>query len=279
MLTFEESVNIAFEQFDLNMKKVNADFTYAFEMAQLMDSYTSYEMLMYEEVQDDDGEVVEKKDSIITRVINYVKRLIADIKASIRNASMPEEEALTVERWLQSQNGQVQLQYDIAAIEQAANKQMVQGRKMIQRLAQFLPFEDTEIAKFVDTCTNFVIQKGKVVVPIAALGMIRRKCSENVLNGLDKKISEFKAIDPYKTPGEIKAEKKAAKQAVKAAKKAEKATADAAKKQKCEQQKMQICNAITKMSKDVGTACSNVYGTIEKTYRSAKQRMNKGGNK
>ena len=99
MLTFEESVNVAFEQFDLNMKKINADFTYAFEMAQLMDSYTSYEMLMYEEVQDDDGEVVEKKDSIITRVINYVKRLIADIKASIRNASMPEEEALTVERW------------------------------------------------------------------------------------------------------------------------------------------------------------------------------------
>lgn len=275
MLTFEESVNIAFEQFDLNMKKVNADFTYAFEMAQLMDSYTSYEMLMYEEVQDDDGEVVEKKDSIITRVINYVKRLIADIKASIRNASMPEEEALTVERWLQSQNGQVQLQYDIAAIEQAANKQMVQGRKMIQRLAQFLPFEDTEIAKFVDTCTNFVIQKGKFIVPVATLGIIRRKCSENVLNGLDKKISDFKAIDPYKPPSEIKAEKKAAK----AAKKAEKANADAAKKQKCEQQKMQICNAITKMSKDVGTACSNVYGTIEKTYRSAKQRMNKGGNK
>lgn len=271
MITFEESVDIMTQQFDLDIRRLNNEYDFAFEMALVTDSFTSYDMFVYEEVNDtDDGNGGVKKDSFIIRIINYIKKLIADIKASIRNGFMSEEDAITVEKYLQSQTGQMQLEYDINAIQRSVDKQMVAGRKIIQQLAKFIPVEDVEIARFVDTTTNILGSIGKVMVPVSILGTIRRTAMHNTLNGLDKKVSDLKGTFTY---GEAR-QKEAIEAQLK--KNMEKST----RKAKVEKQKREVINAIAKMSKDVTQAVGKVTASINRKYQATKKEMaKKGGSK
>lgn len=270
MITFEESVDIMTQQFDLDIRRLNNEYDFAFEMALVTDSFTSYDMFVYEEVNDtDDGNGGVKKDSFVIRIINYIKKLIADIKASIRNGFMSEDDAITVEKYLQTQTGQMQLEYDISAIQRSVDKQMVAGRKIIQQLAKFIPVEDVEIAKFVDASTNLVANIGKVVVPVYMLGKIRRAAMDNTLNGLDKKVSDLKGTFTYDEARQKEAIDAQLKKSM------EKST----RKAKIEKQKREVINAIAKMSKDVTQAVGKVTASINRKYQATKKEMAKGGSK
>ena len=297
-MTFEDELDIITESFELDLIRAERDFHYAYEMALASDiPFQHYVQAMYEAGENeivDNGDSGKKK-SIFSRIIDSIARFIQDLNTSISNIFRKEQESedtSAVEAYFASQTGQVRLSYDMQAMEQAVNKKILEGRKVVQAISSTTGVPDDVVAQYCDSCVQLVDEYGGSLVRIAALDKIRKYVSEGCLKGMDAKVSKFKECETWEQKtARVERERKAAKVAAKATKDmkraaqlkkvtdkvAEKASNIVNKDMKRAAQLQKVATSVSNMVKKAGDAKRKVASEIRGQYNAARSKLSRKG--
>ena len=246
MTTFEHEIEIIEGTLDLEMARINRDYKYGLGMAVATESVCEYCMT---EAADGKG--------FFSRMIDAIVSFIQKINESVANL-FSKNEHVDLDSFLQSQTGQVQLSYDMEAIDREVNKKVLEGRKIIQAISSATGISDAKVAKFADGCANVVKDHGVFIASVAGIGLLRAKVGKDCLKDLDKKVSDLRHVMTYDetmdmTRAQVEKEQMERKRAKKEAK--------AAKRQK---QMNIVMNAINGMIHKAGSAKATVAGEINK---------------
>ena len=310
MLALEKSLEIINESFDLELARINRDYNYMTQMAEITGMDPAYMMESGGQNPSAPGK------NVIQRIIDAVVKFIQDVTASIK-AAFAKDRMEDVEQYLSSQTGQVQLSYDMEGIEAAVDKQILQGRKIVQKISSATGISDATIAKFSDECADVVNKYGGAVIQLGAISAIRKKCADVFLNGTDRKVQNLfhgeegekftyqsrKAAEDWErdrpkrekeAARKEKMDKKMAKKQEKQAKRDE-ARAEQLKRMndaidsgqiknkkdlrdyKREQQKKNVADAIAGMVSSAENAKKKVFSEITNIMHGQRSKMNKGG--
>ena len=246
MTTFEHEIEIIEGTLDLEMARINRDYKYGLGMAVATESVCEYCMT---EAADGKG--------FFSRMIDAIVSFIQKINESVANL-FSKNEHVDLDSFLQSQTGQVQLSYDMEAIDREVNKKVLEGRKIIQAISSATGISDAKVAKFADGCANVVKDHGVFIASVAGIGLLRSKIGKECLKDLDKKVSDLRHVMTYDetmdmTRAQVEKEQMERKRAKKEAK--------AAKRQK---QMNIVMNAMNGMIHKAGSAKATVAGEINK---------------
>ena len=246
MTTFEHEIEIIEGTLDLEMARINRDYKYGLGMAVATESVCEYCMT---EAADGKG--------FFSRMIDALVSFIQKINESVANL-FSKNEHVDLDSFLQSQTGQVQLSYDMEAIDREVNKKVLEGRKIIQAISSATGISDAKVAKFADGCANVVKDHGVFIASVAGIGLLRAKVGKDCLKDLDKKVSDLRHVMTYDetmdmTRAQVEKEQMERKRAKKEAK--------AAKRQK---QMNIVMNAMNGMIHKAGSAKATVAGEINK---------------
>lgn len=246
MTTFEHEIEIIEGTLDLEMARINRDYKYGLGMAVATESVCEYCMT---EAADGKG--------FFSRMIDAIVSFIQKINESVANL-FSKNEHVDLDSFLQSQTGQVQLSYDMEAIDREVNKKVLEGRKIIQAISSATGISDAKVAKFADGCANVVKDHGVFIASVAGIGLLRAKVGKDCLKDLDKKVSDLRHVMTYDetmdmTRAQVEKEQMERKRAKKEAK--------AAKRQK---QMNIVMNAMNGMIHKAGSAKATVAGEINK---------------
>ena len=246
MTTFEHEIEIIEGTLDLEMARINRDYKYGLGMAVATESVCEYCMT---EAADGKG--------FFSRMIDAIVSFIQKINESVANL-FSKNEHVDLDSFLQSQTGQVQLSYDMEAIDREVNKKVLEGRKLIQAISSATGISDAKVAKFADGCANVVKEHGVFIASVAGIGLLRAKVGKDCLKDLDKKVSDLRHVMTYDetmdmTRAQVEKEQMERKRAKKEAK--------AAKRQK---QMNIVMNAMNGMIHKAGSAKATVAGEINK---------------
>ena len=246
MTTFEHEIEIIEGTLDLEMARINRDYKYGLGMAVATESVCEYCMT---EAADGKG--------FFSRMIDAIVSFIQKINESGANL-FSKNEHVDLDSFLQSQTGQVQLSYDMEAIDREVNKKVLEGRKIIQAISSATGISDAKVAKFADGCANVVKDHGVFIASVAGIGLLRAKVGKDCLKDLDKKVSDLRHVMTYDetmdmTRAQVEKEQMERKRAKKEAK--------AAKRQK---QMNIVMNAMNGMIHKAGSAKATVAGEINK---------------
>ena len=246
MTTFEHEIEIIEGTLDLEMARINRDYKYGLGMAVATESVCEYCMT---EAADGKG--------FFSRMIDAIVSFIQKINESVANL-FSKNEHVDLDSFLQSQTGQVQLSYDMEAIDRVVNKKVLEGRKIIQAISSATGISDAKVAKFADGCANVVKEHGVFIASAAGIGILRAKVGKNCLKDLDKKVSDLRHVMTYDetmdmTRAQVEKDQMERKRAKKEAK--------AAKRQK---QMNIVMNAMNGMIHKAGSAKATVAGEINK---------------
>ena len=246
MTTFEHEIEIIEGTLDLEMARINRDYKYGLGMAVATESVCEYCMT---EAADGKG--------FFSRMIDAIVSFIQKINESVANL-FSKNEHVDLDSFLQSQTGQVQLSYDMEAIDREVNKKVLEGRKIIQAISSATGISDAKVAKFADGCANVVKDHGMFIASAAGIGLLRAKVGKDCLKDLDKKVSDLRHVMTYDetmdmTRAQVEKEQMERKRAKKEAK--------AAKRQK---QMNIVMNAMNGMIHKAGSAKATVAGEINK---------------
>lgn len=246
MTTFEHEIEIIEGTLDLEMARINRDYKYGLGMAVATESVCEYCMT---EAADGKG--------FFSRMIDAIVSFIQKINESVANL-FSKNEHVDLDSFLQSQTGQVQLSYDMEAIDREVNKKVLEGRKIIQAISSATGISDAKVAKFADGCANVVKDHGVFIASVAGIGLLRAKVGKDCLKDLDKKVSDLRHVMTYDetmdmTRAQVEKEQMERKRAKKEAK--------AAKRQK---QMNIVMNAMNEMIHKAGSAKATVAGEINK---------------
>lgn len=258
MTTFEHEIEIIEGTLDLEMARINRDYKYGLGMAVATESVCEYCMT---EAADGKG--------FFSRMIDAIVSFIQKINESVANL-FSKNEHVDLDSFLQSQTGQVQLSYDMEAIDRDVNKKVLEGRKIIQAISSATGISDAKVAKFADGCANVVKDHGMFIVSAAGIGLLRAKIGKDCLKDLDKKVSDFRHVMTYDetmdmTRAQVEKEQMERKRAKKEAK--------AAKRQK---QTNIVMNALNGMIHKAGSAKATVAGEINKECSKFASRAKQG---
>ena len=246
MTTFEHEIEIIEGTLDLEMARINRDYKYGLGMAVATESVCEYCMT---EAADGKG--------FFSRMIDALVSFIQKINESVANL-FSKNEHVDLDSFLQSQTGQVQLSYDMEAIDREVNKKVLEGRKLIQAISSATGISDAKVAKFADGCANVVKDHGVFIASGAGIGLLRAKVGKDCLKDLAKKVSDLRHVMTYDetmdmTRAQVEKEQMERKRAKKEAK--------AAKRQK---QMNIVMNAMNGMIHKAGSAKATVAGEINK---------------
>lgn len=246
MTTFEHEIEIIEGTLDLEMARINRDYKYGLGMAVATESVCEYCMT---EAADGKG--------FFSRMIDAIVSFIQKINESVANL-FSKNEHVDLDSFLQSQTGQVQLSYDMEAIDREVNKKVLEGRKLIQAISSATGISDAKVAKFADGCANVVKEHGAFIASVTGIGILRSKIGKECLKDLDKKVSDLRHVMTYDetmdmTRAQVEKEQMERKRAKKEAK--------AAKRQK---QMNIVMNAMNGMIHKAGSAKATVAGEINK---------------
>ena len=246
MTTFEHEIEIIEGTLDLEMARINRDYKYGLGMAVATESVCEYCMT---EAADGKG--------FFSRMIDAIVSFIQKINGSVENL-FSKNEHVDLDSFLQSQTGQVQLSYDMEAIDREVNKKVLEGRKIIQAISSATGISDAKVAKFADGCANVVKDHGVFIASVAGIGLLRAKVGKDCLKDLDKKVSDLRHVMTYDetmdiTRAQVEKDQMERKRAKKEAK--------AAKRQK---QMNIVMNAMNGMIHKAGSAKATVAGEINK---------------
>ena len=246
MTTFEHEIEIIEGTLDLEMARINRDYKYGLGMAVATESVCEYCM-----TESSDGK------GFFSRMIDAIVSFIQKINESVANL-FSKNEHVDLDSFLQSQTGQVQLSYDMEAIDREVNKKVLEGRKIIQAISSATGISDAKVAKFADGCANVVKEHGVFIASAAGIGILRSKIGKECLKDLDKKVSDLRHVMTYDetmdmTRAQVEKEQMERKRAKKEAK--------AAKRQK---QMNIVMNAMNGMIHKAGSAKATVAGEINK---------------
>ena len=246
MTTFEHEIEIIEGTLDLEMARINRDYKYGLGMAVATESVCEYCMT---EAADGKG--------FFSRMIDAIVSFIQKINESVANL-FSKSDSIDLDSFLKSETGQVQLSYDMEAIDREVNKKVLEGRKIIQAISSATGISDAKVAKFADGCANVVKDHGMFIVSAAGIGLLRAKVGKDCLKDLDKKVSDLRHVMTYDetmdmTRAQVEKEQMERKRAKKEAK--------AAKRQK---QMNIVMNAMNGMIHKAGSAKATVAGEINK---------------
>ena len=258
MTTFEHEIEIIEGTLDLEMARINRDYKYGLGMAVATESVCEYCMT---EAADGKG--------FFSRMIDAIVSFIQKINESVANL-FSKNEHVDLDSFLQSQTGQVQLSYDMEAIDREVNKKVLEGRKIIQAISSATGISDAKVAKFADGCANVVKDHGVFIASVAGIGLLRAKIGKDCLKDLDKKVSDLRHVMTYDetmdmTRAQVEKEQMERKRAKKEAK--------AAKRQK---QMNIVMNAMNGMIHKAGSAKATVAGEINKECSKFASRAKQG---
>lgn len=258
MTTFEHEIEIIEGTLDLEMARINRDYKYGLGMAVATESVCEYCMT---EAADGKG--------FFSRMIDAIVSFIQKINESVANL-FSKNEHVDLDSFLQSQTGQVQLSYDMEAIDREVNKKVLEGRKIIQAISSATGISDAKVAKFADGCANVVKDHGVFIASVAGIGLLRAKVGKDCLKDLDKKVSDLRHVMTYDetmdmTRAQVEKEQMERKRAKKEAK--------AAKRQK---QMNIVMNAMNGMIHKAGSAKATVAGEINKECSKFASRAKQG---
>lgn len=258
MTTFEHEIEIIEGTLDLEMARINRDYKYGLGMAVATESVCEYCMT---EAADGKG--------FFSRMIDVIVSFIQKINESVANL-FSKNEHVDLDSFLQSQTGQVQLSYDMEAIDREVNKKVLEGRKIIQAISSATGISDAKVAKFADGCANVVKEHGVFIASVAGIGLLRAKVGKDCLKDLDKKVSDLRHVMTYDetmdmTRAQVEKEQMERKRAKKEAK--------AAKRQK---QMNIVMNAMNGMIHKAGSAKATVAGEINKECSKFASRAKQG---
>ena len=246
MTTFEHEIEIIEGTLDLEMARINRDYKYGLGMAVATESVCEYCMT---EAADGKG--------FFSRMIDAIVSFIQKINESVANL-FSKSDSIDLDSFLKSETGQVQLSYDMEAIDREVNKKVLEGRKIIQAISSATGISDAKVAKFADGCANVVKDHGVFIASVAGIGLLRAKVGKDCLKDLDKKVSDLRHVMTYDetmdmTRAQVEKEQMERKRAKKEAK--------AAKRQK---QMNIVMNAMNGMIHKAGSAKATVAGEINK---------------
>ena len=246
MTTFEHEIEIIEGTLDLEMARINRDYKYGLGMAVATESVCEYCMT---EAADGKG--------FFSRMIDAIVSFIQKINESVANL-FSKNEHVDLDSFLQSQTGQVQLSYDMEAIDREVNKKVLEGRKIIQAISSATGISDAKVEKLAEGCANVVKDHGVFIASVAGIGLLRAKVGKDCLKDLDKKVSDLRHVMTYDetmdmTRAQVEKEQMERKRAKKEAK--------AAKRQK---QMNIVMNAMNGMIHKAGSAKATVAGEINK---------------
>ena len=258
MTTFEHEIEIIEGTLDLEMARINRDYKYGLGMAVATESVCEYCMT---EAADGKG--------FFSRMIDAIVSFIQKINESVANL-FSKNEHVDLDSFLQSQTGQVQLSYDMEAIDREVNKKVLEGRKIIQAISSATGISDAKVAKFADGCANVVKDHGVFIASVAGIGLLRAKVGKDCLKDLDKKVSDLRHVMTYDetmdmTRAQVEKDQMERKRAKKEAK--------AAKRQK---QMNIVMNAMNGMIHKAGSAKATVAGEINKECSKFASRAKQG---
>lgn len=245
MTTFENEIEIIEGTLDLEMARINRDYKYGLGMAVATESVCEYCMT----------EAADGQPGFFTRMIDAIVSFIRKINESVANL-FSKQEHVDLDSFLQSQTGQVQLSYDMEAIDKEVNKKVLEGRKIIQAISSKTGVSDETVAKFCDGCANVVKDHGAFVVSAVGIGILRSKIGHKIFSGVDQKISDFRHV---KTLDETMKMTRAQVEEEQMERKRAKNEAKAAKRQK---QMNSVMNALGGMMNKAGSAKAKVAGEI-----------------
>lgn len=246
MTTFEHEIEIIEGTLDLEMARINRDYKYGLGMAVATESVCEYCM-----TESSDGK------GFFSRMIDALVSFIQKINESVANL-FSKSDSIDLDSFLKSETGQVQLSYDMEAIDREVNKKVLEGRKLIQAISSKTGISDAKVAKFADGCANVVKDHGAFVASAVGIGLLRAKVGREYLTGLDKKVSDLRHVMTYEdTLGMTRAqvEKEQMKRRI------AKQEARAARRQK---QINTVMNAMHGMIHKAGNAKATVAGEINK---------------
>lgn len=261
MSTFERDIEIIEDTLDLDLARINRDYTYGMGMAVATDHI--YEYCFTESENGGQG--------VISRMIDAVIKFIHSINEKVASL-FAKDDHIEIESFLQSETGQVQLAYDVEAINKEVDAQILEGRKMIQMISSVTGISDEKVAKFCDTCGNLVEKHGGMIVKMSAIGALRAYVAHKSLNGLDKKVSEFRGVDTHleawkKSYDAINADSDAKR-------KKKRAEKEAKRQARMQRQTHSVVTSISNMVNAAGRAKAAVSKQIAAEYAKARSKMN-----
>ena len=185
MTTFEHEIEIIEGTLDLEMARINRDYKYGLGMAVATESVCEYCM-----TESADGK------GFFSRMIDAIVSFIQKINESVANL-FSKNEHVDLDSFLQSQTGQVQLSYDMEAIDREVNKKVLEGRKIIQAISSATGISDAKVAKFADGCAKVVKDHDVFIASVAIIGLLHAKVGKDCLKKLDKKDSDLHHVMTY----------------------------------------------------------------------------------
>lgn len=277
MMTFEESLEVITESFDLELARANRDFNYAYGMVMVEGTMPTFSYSINE--AGEEGNTEKKSGGLLTRMIDAIVKFFQDLNNAISNAFKADTN-VDVESYMNSMTGQVKLAYDMEAVQRHVDKQLLQGRKLIQAISSTTGVSDETVAKFCDSCTNIATEFGGPIVKMAAVSKIRDYVANSCLKKADQKVSALRGCETW---DQKQARREAQAQTDKAIKDYDKKMKRAqfmAKHQniaKVDAQKQRVINAMAGMCKEAGNCKKKVFAQVNGIYNQAKAKVTKKG--
>lgn len=278
---FEKSIAIIDRTYSLDMERINRDAMFEFGMAEVNGAIPQY-MFAYYEAPAAEGAA---KNPFL-RIIDAIKRFLRDLASSISEAFAKEDDYATIDDYLRTQPGKVQLSYDLNEVESRVDAQLLQGRKLLQFIAKHGPLDDKTLLNFADKCASAVMDNAsflKAGVKLTLMEKTRNMAYGATFKKWEKELdytrelnrgaffSQFSLDDGEVNPTKDRQVRKFLKEE-KRLKKQEKANASVNTK-KAEQQRLAILNSMSNMVHKGGNAFAKVAGEVRGVYDNVRQKM------
>lgn len=293
MDSFNLSMDSIEKKFELDIFRINRDVIFEFGMAEVEGCIPEYMTVYYEEA----GNSGERKPNIVTRIITAIKKFLHDVGTTISDLFKKDDDVVDIENFLRSQSGTVQLSYDVNAIKEGVDNEILKGRKIIQMISKGTSVPDKVVAEYVDGASNFISKYSKTagkLVSFVALSKIRKTVSENVFKGWEQKVDEMQSVntgavfskfsmsqasvDAETDPDYQQYLKDEAKRIKKAAKRMSKVASKEEAAKKMEKQKMQVLNAMSKVIHSGAGAIRTVGGEVKNVYNNTRTKIKRRDN-
>lgn len=154
-----EDFNIKLLEHDIEVSRLN--YEYGYECA-LIDSDLSF-------MKESEGPEPSKPSgfvNFIEKIVKCIGKLITDFCEMIGNIFNTKDH-LTTSDYLNSGTGRIQLEMDMERIQKNIDKEMLEGRKLVQLISKGTKIPASTVADFVDKCARACKDHGKMVIGTA----------------------------------------------------------------------------------------------------------------
>lgn len=171
--SLERDFDIMFREHAIEFDRLN--YEYAYECA-MVDSDLS---LMEESEEGTESNKPSGFANFIDKVVKSIGKLITDFCDMIKNIFNTNEH-LTTSDYLSSDTGKIQLEMDMEKIQKNIDRELLEGRKIIQLISKGTKIPASTIADFTDKCARACKDHGKMIIGTAGAMAIVKGVSSHM---------------------------------------------------------------------------------------------------